>query len=102
MIPCLMSMSPISMFQYLHLMSPYRHVTGIPPTENGTNGKLQFPFVCYIRKTETANFCLFAANRNDKRKSVFPWSTNFNNNRRLLFEQKCPSIQGGRGILTPF
>jgi hypothetical protein len=44
MFPSLMSMSP-----YFHVsisMSPSFHVSGIPQTENETNGKWQLPFVC--------------------------------------------------------
>jgi hypothetical protein len=43
-----------------HRVSLY--ISGIPQTENGTNGKWQSPFVCCKWKTETANFRLFAAN----------------------------------------
>ncbi len=39
--------------------------------ENRTNGKQQLPFVCCKRKTETANFPLFAAKGNGKWKFVF-------------------------------
>jgi hypothetical protein len=39
-------------------------------TENRTSGKWQFPFVCCKWKTEMANFRLFAANGNGKRKFV--------------------------------
>jgi hypothetical protein len=39
--------------------------------ENGTNTKRQLPYVCCEQKTETANFRLFAANGNGKRKFVF-------------------------------
>jgi hypothetical protein len=38
------------------------HVSGIPQTENGTNGKWELWFVCCKRETETANFRLFDAN----------------------------------------
>jgi hypothetical protein len=48
----------------LHVsMSPFPclrlHVYRIPLTENETNGKFEYPFVCRKRKTEMANFCLF-------------------------------------------
>jgi hypothetical protein len=38
------------------------HVSGIPETKNGTNGKQQLLFVCCKWKTEVTNFRLFAAN----------------------------------------
>ncbi len=39
-----------------------------------------------------ANFHLFTANRNGKRKFLFlGWET-INGNQRLLFQQKCPSM----------
>ncbi len=59
-------------------------------TENGTDGKRQLPFVCCKRKTETANFCLFAANGNGKWKFVFYGQWTINGYRRLPFQQKCP------------
>jgi hypothetical protein len=37
---------------------------------NGTNEKLQL-FLCCKQKTETANFRLFAANGNGKRRFIF-------------------------------
>jgi hypothetical protein len=42
-------------------MFPCLHVSGIRQMENGTNGRQLLPFVCFKRKTETENFCLFAA-----------------------------------------
>jgi hypothetical protein len=42
-----------------------------PQTKNGTNGKLQLPFVFCKWKKEMAKFRLFAANRNGKRMFVF-------------------------------
>jgi hypothetical protein len=44
------------------------------------------------RKIETANFCLFAANGKGIRKFVFHCQQTINGNRRLLFQQKYPSI----------
>jgi hypothetical protein len=44
--------------------------------ENGMDAKRQFPFVCCKQKTELANFLLFAANENGKRKFVFIGSAN--------------------------
>jgi hypothetical protein len=41
----------------------YAPVSKYIETENGTNRKLQLPFVCCKQKTEMANFCLFSANR---------------------------------------
>jgi hypothetical protein len=52
-------------------------------TENRTNVK---------RKTETPNFRMFAANRNEKRKFDFLGRQTINVNRRLLFQQTCPFI----------
>jgi hypothetical protein len=43
--------------------SPHLHVSGIPQTENGTNGTML--------QTEMANFRLLAANGNKKQKFVF-------------------------------
>jgi hypothetical protein len=42
-----------------------------PQTENGTNDKRQLPIVFCKREKKTANFRLFAANGNGKRKFVF-------------------------------
>jgi hypothetical protein len=61
---------------------PCLHVSEIPQTENGTNGKWQHPFVCCRRKTETANFRLFAANGNGKGKCVLHSRQKTNDNRR--------------------
>ncbi len=58
-------------------------------TENGhfrlfaSNGK---------RKTEMGNFLLFAAYGNEKQKFVFLGQQTLNDNRRLLFQQTCPSM----------
>ncbi len=51
---------------------------------------LPFQYILYIRKTKTANFRLFFANR--KRKFVFLGRQTINGNRRLLFQQTCPSM----------
>ncbi len=40
---------------------------------------------------ETANFCLFSANRIGKQKFVFPGRQTINGQRHLLYSQKCPS-----------
>ncbi len=40
-------------------------------TENGTNRKWQFLFVCCQQKREKANFCLFVVNGNGKRNFAF-------------------------------
>jgi hypothetical protein len=37
-------------------MSPCLHVSEVPQTRNGTNGKLQLPFAFCKRKKDTANF----------------------------------------------
>ncbi len=76
LIPCLHAKTPclclhFSMFPCLMSTSPCLRVSGIPQTENGTHGKWHLPFVFCERKTETANFHLFAANRKKKRKCVF-------------------------------
>jgi hypothetical protein len=49
----------------------WQHVHIYKYMEKGTNGKWQLPTVCCKRKTELANFRLFAANRNGKGKFVF-------------------------------
>jgi hypothetical protein len=57
-------------------------------TQNGTNGKYgkrQFLIVCCKQKAETANFRLFAANENRKRKFVSLGRQTINGNRILLF-----------------
>jgi hypothetical protein len=55
----------------------------------GTDGKRQLLFFFCKRKTETANFSLFAANGNGKQTFVFlGWKT-INGNRRLLFQQSA-------------
>jgi hypothetical protein len=65
-----------------HLMSPrYR---------NSAKGKRQLPFVFCKWKTETANFCLFAAHGNRKQMFVFLSRQMMNGNRRLLFQQNVP------------
>jgi hypothetical protein len=51
------------------------HISGIPQTEKGTNGKWQPPFDFCKRKTETTNVRLFDANENGKQTFV-PWSAN--------------------------
>jgi DNA polymerase/3'-5' exonuclease PolX len=60
--------------------------------ENGTNKKQQFSFICCKRKTETANFHMFAGNKNGKRKFVILARQKLNGNRRLLFQLMCLSI----------
>jgi hypothetical protein len=78
---------------YLHVsMSPCPclNVSGMQQTENRTNGKQQLLFVCCKRKTETANFRLFAANRNGKRKFVFLGQQMINGIQRLLSQQMSP------------
>jgi hypothetical protein len=56
-------------------------------TENGN-----FCLHAAKRNTETANFRLFAANGNRKRKFVFPGRHTINDNRSLLFQQACLSM----------
>ncbi len=58
----------VSCFHVFMFPCGYLHVSRIPQTENGTNGKWKLPTVCCKQKTEMANFCSFAANRNGKRK----------------------------------
>jgi hypothetical protein len=53
--------------------------------------KRNFRFFCK-RKTETANLRLFAANGMEKRTFVFLGQRTINGNRRLLFQQTCPSM----------
>ncbi len=66
-------------------------------TENRTNGKLQLPFVCCKRKTETANFRLYCtANGNRKRNFVFLGQQMINSSRRLLYQPACPSMMTSR------
>jgi hypothetical protein len=61
MYPCLCLYVSISPSPCLHVSAP----------ENGTKGKKQHPLAFCKWKTEMANFRLFAANRNGKRKYVF-------------------------------
>ncbi len=65
------------------------------PTENENNGKQQFPFVSCKQKTETANFSFFTANGKRKWNFVFLGRQTINGNRRLLFQQTCPSMHKG-------
>jgi hypothetical protein len=69
----------------LNLMSPCfhvpcLHVSGILQMENGTNAKRQLPYVCCEQKMEIANFRLFAANGNGKRKFVLLGRPTINGN----------------------
>ncbi len=98
MSPCLyFFMSPglhVSMSLCFHVsisMSscPCLHVSGIPQTKNGSNGKQPLPFVFCKWKTEIANFRIFAANGNGKWMFVFLGQQKINDNR---FEQTCPSV----------
>ncbi len=50
-----------------YALCPCLHLSGIPQTE--PSGKQQLAYVCC--KQKMANFCLFAANGNRKRKFVF-------------------------------
>jgi hypothetical protein len=59
-------------------------------------------FHCYKRKTEAAIFGLFAANGNGKRKFVFLGRQTINGNRRLLFQQTCPSMLFLTGEINNF
>jgi hypothetical protein len=61
-------------------------------TENGTNGKWQLMFVCCIFKMKTANFRLFAANRNRKEKIFVLGRQTIISNGQLLVQQTCPSM----------
>ncbi len=70
-------------------ISPCLHVSGIPQTDNGTNGKRQLLF--FLRERETANLRLFAANGNGEQTLVFLGRQTINGNRRLLLQQMCPS-----------
>ncbi len=79
-------------FQYIYI-----HVYIYIYMENRTNRKRNFPFVCCKWKTETANFCLFAAY--GRRKFVFLGQQTINSNRRLLFQQTCPSMPLGSMVI---
>ncbi len=90
--PCLhVSMSPylhvfMSPCPCLHVFMspcPCLRVFWTPLEENGN--------LCCERKTETANFRLFAANE-QKRKVVFLGRQMINGNQRLLFQKMCPSV----------
>jgi hypothetical protein len=87
MSPCLHVCLHVSMYVFMYVswssclvvsmslchnvsMSPCLHVH-VSITENRTNRKRQLLFVFCKRKTETANFRLFAANENRKRTFVF-------------------------------
>jgi hypothetical protein len=103
MSPCLhVTMSPclhVSMSICLHVyVSMFQE---FPKRKTELNRKRQFPFVCYKRKTETANFHLFAANENGKRRFVILGRQTINGNRRLLFQQTCPSMPIGFTISLP-
>jgi hypothetical protein len=56
----------VSMFPCLHL-----RVSMSPCVRNSANGKRQLLLVCCKRKTETENFCLFAAKRKRKTEIFF-------------------------------
>jgi hypothetical protein len=95
MSPCLrVFVSPcpyVSMSPCLHVsMSLCLRSTVVPVFLEMENGKGQFPFVC-CKKKETANFRLFAANRNGKRKFAFLGRQTINVNQLLLFQYTCPS-----------
>jgi hypothetical protein len=55
--------------------------------------------LCCKQKMEIANFRLFAANRNRKRKFVFFGRQEINGTRKLLFQQTCLSMHRHRVIL---
>jgi hypothetical protein len=57
--------------------------------ENGTNGKQQFPLFAANGKTKTSIYLLQTEMEMDV---FFPWSANDKRNRRLLFQQMCPSM----------
>jgi hypothetical protein len=96
--PCLMSSVYVSMSPppclHLHVSTsmspcPCLHASGIPQTENRTNGKQQLLNGYCKRKTENSH--LFAANRNRKWKFVFLGWQLTKGNQRVLFQQMCPS-----------
>ncbi len=60
--------------------------------KNGANERWQLLFICCKQTTETANFRLFAANGKRKQKFVSFGRQMINGNRRLLFQQTCPSM----------
>jgi hypothetical protein len=75
--------------------------------DNRTNKKRQLPFVFCKLKTEMANFRLFAANgkhmfyaENGNQTFVFLVQQTTNGNRRLLFQQMCPSMLIGTEYLV--
>jgi hypothetical protein len=67
-------------------MSPF---SGIPQTENGTNGKRQLPVVRCKRKTETQTSVCLLQTELEKLEVCFPWKVNDKQYRRLLFQQTC-------------
>jgi hypothetical protein len=69
-------------------------------TELMKNGNFHW-FVCCKQKKEMANSCLFAANGNGKRKFVFLSRQTINGNRRLVFQQTCPSMPWFLGCTLP-
>ncbi len=69
-------------------MLPFQYIY----TENWTMRKWQLPFVCCKPKTEMADFHLFPANGSGKRKLIFLSRQMISDNRRLLFQQTCPSM----------
>ncbi len=87
-----MCMSPFFHVSIHVSMSPCLHVPRIRQAQNGTNEKRQLLFVGCKQKMETENFRLFAENRNIKGKFVFLGRQTMNGNRRLLFQQTCPSM----------
>ncbi len=73
----------------LHVsMSPCFHVSGIPQTENTTNGKPQCPFV-YGKLKQQLTFVYCKRKRNWKFVFLGRKTINFN---QLLFQQTCPSM----------
>jgi hypothetical protein len=56
-------------------MSPFLHISGVPQTENGANGKWQLPFVFCRQKVETqTSVCLLQTKW--KMDVCFPWLAN--------------------------
>jgi hypothetical protein len=69
-----------------------------PENRNGRSGKRRLLFV---RRMETENFRLSAANRKGKRTLVFLGRQTVNGYRRLLFNLTCLSMVLANDMLTP-